>query len=582
MEVTLVGSVLPEGLQEPDLEILRPTEATYGCLLLQPSGPVFACPERIGNFDRTSAADKARQFLGLAQARGAHLAVTPEYFLPWDSLKSALRAGVIPASDALWVLGCESTNKEDLLAFKENLSEECVFLHEPFDSLPADRSLLDPLVLLFQSPRKSGGTQLVALVQFKTFPSRDNVFLEERILKRGKVVYKFRGATGHLSVAAIICSDAFPADTIVGQLNDRATLIHIQLNPNPRNEEFRRYRATTFATDPKTSDCHIVCLNWAQSILEHGDGASEQKSWKNIAGSAWYCPLDGCSSADSVVSPNHQLGVYYTYLRERRHALLLHYDEATFELQVPKIVTTGRALIANRNGPFARRRYVWDANAVQWIVSPNPPDSGFEGVVQGSPGAAAALVDMLTGGAADPLGIERLLALTAGTISGTDTWYSAHSIDSCQMEPAEIVRRITVAQDPCLAAREFRHARLSATVNVRDQLDTRSAWPPQVSELDKDARMGWTSAKPHFNVITGTGKPTLIAYLGEDPHPRRVEDTATMLTGLLRRDGSKYQRRLCILYRHLGAVQFGALPDLTAFDDALDDVTDIAKVQPLA
>ena len=71
----------------PDLEMLKTTATQYTCLLLQPSGPIFASDKRIGNADIINAAAKGRKFLELAKTRGAHLAVTPEYFIPWSTLK---------------------------------------------------------------------------------------------------------------------------------------------------------------------------------------------------------------------------------------------------------------------------------------------------------------------------------------------------------------------------------------------------------------------------------------------------------------------------------------------------------------
>ena len=38
----------PYGLLPPDLEMLRPTEASYTSLLMQPCGLIFASQQRIG------------------------------------------------------------------------------------------------------------------------------------------------------------------------------------------------------------------------------------------------------------------------------------------------------------------------------------------------------------------------------------------------------------------------------------------------------------------------------------------------------------------------------------------------------
>jgi len=578
MQICEVETVLePLGLEPPDLEILRPNEASYVCLLLQPCGPIVGGPLRIGSLDKETSAKKAAEFLRLASGRGAHLAVAPEYFFPWATLQDLLENGVKPSLNALWVLGCESIRRDELAAFKVAVAAVCEVIYEPCDALPADRPLLDPAVLLFVAPRADGGTKTTALVQFKTHPSRDNLFLEEALLKRGNAVYRFRGKTGPLSAAVIICSDAFAMpEEIVSVLIDRSTLIHIQLNPNPRNSVYRKYRKTAFETDARTSDCHIVCLNWAGSLIQHDENGGIE-DWPAIAGSAWYCPEGGCTYDDAVVLPNHKLGLYYTYMEERRHALLFHYNEAIFELRVPKVVTTGAAILANRNGPSAIRRYQWNSVTSEWVSAGQDADSGFQSLLQTNVDAQAALAHALE--VASPLDLERLLALLAGSITGTDTWFVAKEIDSCRIASDEVVRRITVAQDNTASAVDFRFDRLQAAANIRHELNNRPQWPPQIEGVSTDARIEWNVGSKHFNIRCGDGRPALVSYLSE-ASPRVLENVPDMLIDLLRRAGGPHQTRLCVLYRHFGELKFASLASLTRFDDAMTDQTDILAVNP--
>lgn len=169
--VRTISDVLqPQGLSPPDLEFLRPNERQYTTLLMQPSGPIFASRQRIGPADCALAGAKGRKFLELAQSRNAHLAVTPEYFLPWSTLRDAIAGGITPAADALWVLGSESITQDGLEQFKRDVAGHCLVLHEPWEDLMQDRSLLDPVVLLFQATGPDQSTRLVALIQFKTYP----------------------------------------------------------------------------------------------------------------------------------------------------------------------------------------------------------------------------------------------------------------------------------------------------------------------------------------------------------------------------------------------------------------------------
>ena len=571
-------ALMIHGLLPPDLEMLRPTERRYTTLLMQPGGPIFANTQRIGPFETDVAYGKGRNFLELARARGVHLAVTPEYFLPWAVLKDAIGDGLIPATDALWVLGSESITQEGLEQFKQEVAGQCLVLHEPWQDLPLNRHLLDPVVLLFQAIRPDQSAQLVALVQFKTYPSRDNIFFEEALLRRGSLIYRFRGSTGHLTAAVIICSDAFALnDQWLSDFNYQSTLIHIQLNPNPRNSAYRRYRTTTFGTDARATNCHIVCLNWAHSVVQHGDPGTPTDAWHNIAGSTWYCPAKECSSDDAVVIPNHNHGLYYAYMKERRHALLFHYDEAVFELLVPKLVTLASAVMANHNGPATVQRYEWGAATATWTPGSAAPETGFNAFVAGNPQSHLALGHVLA--EANPLAIERVLALSAGAVSARTTWHSIQNIDSCQIAEDEVVRRLTVVQD--VVAYAFRHERLTSVAHVHHELLNRAHWPPQVAGVDAGSSVRWTRTNPHFNVLTADGQPTLIVYLGESPPARDLENKADMLYELLRQAGGPHQKRLCIVYREFGQPKFAPIAALTRFDDAMEDKTDFMAVQPL-
>ena len=565
----------PLGLLAPDLEMLRADEKRYQCLLLQPSGPIYAGTHRIGSLDETASSPKASRFLELAAKNGAHLAVTPEYFLPWTALQNAILTGAIPGSSALWVLGCASIQSDQLEAFKSAVTENCIVVFESLAALAADRAFLDPVVLLFKALQANGTEKLVALVQFKTFPSRDNTFLEEGLLKRGTIIYRFKGKAGPLSVATIVCSDAFAVDGQISGLINQSTLLHIQLNQKPRNSVYRQYRKTAFETDARASECHIVCLNWARSVVQHNeDGHTE--TWPNVAGSSWYCPDASAAGEDAIVGPNHMHGLYYTYMHEKRHALLFHYDEAVFELQVPKVLSTGAAIMANRTGPSAKQRHLWDSAAAVWYPAPTPADPGFEALLLANSEAKAALAH--AAGSATALDIERLLALSAGAIAGIDKWFAAREVDSCQIAADEVVCRVTVPQDDTDHAVAFRQRRLVALVNVRHFLDTIGAWPPQVMGIDKDALIEWKLSTANFNVRRADGRPALVAYLGESPDARMLENVTANLINLLRRAGGVNQKSLCILYRHLDTMAFAPLPGLTQFDDALNDETDILSV----
>ncbi len=560
------------GIESPDLEVLKPTEASYTSLLLQPSGPILGGADRIGGLDQATSIAKTLAFARLARERGAHLAVAPEYFTPWAALKTLLETGVTPQAGSLWVLGCESIRGEELTRFKAEAPAHCEVIYEPLDQLQADRALLDPVALIFISKRADGQDCLVLLVQFKTFPSRDELFLEEGTLKRGTTIYRLRGVCGTLSLVTLICSDALAVDDAkVADLVDRSTVIHIQLNPAPRNDTYRKYRAEAFRLDTRASECHILCLNWARTIVQHDD-AGVMHQWPAVAGSTWYLPKDSCAQSDAVVLPNHDLGLYYTYMRERRHALVLDYDEAVFECRVPKVMTRGGALLANRNGPSGTARYEWSGGANSWIPQAGPPGAGFSALMASDPRAAAALPGHTT---QSPLNVERLLALSAGAIAGGDGWRQLASIDSFQIDADELVQRVTVVQDTDAKPVQFRHQRLQVVAQLRHELNRRDTWPPQIEGVGKTSRIEWDGAGRPFNVHGDASRPALICYLGDNPLGRDIEKATSKLIDVLRRQGGDDYKRLCLLYREFGELMFARLPGLTRFDDALEDERDI-------
>ena len=554
------------GIEAPELEVLKPTEATYTSLLLQPSGPILGGAGRIGALDQAISTAKTLAFARLARERGAHLAVAPEYFTPWAALKTILDTCVTPQPGSLWVLGCESIRSEDLAQFKAAVPANCEVIYEPLDQLRADRTLLDPVALIFNAKRANGQDCLVVLVQFKTCPSRDDLFLEEASLKRGTTVYRLRGGCGTLSLVTLICSDALAIDDAkVAELVDRSTVIHIQLNPAPRNDAYRKYRAEAFRLDARASECHILCLNWARTIVQHDDAGGTHR-WPAVGGSTWYLPKDSCAQADAVVLPNHEHGLYYTYMRERRHALVLDYDEAVFECRVPKVMTRSAAVLANRNGPSGTARYEWNAGNDSWVAQAGPPSAGFREMMAANAEAAAALPGY---GTQSPLNVERLLALSAGAIAGGDAWRQPSNIDSFQIDADELVQRLTVVQDTGDKPALFRHGRLQAVAQLRYELDRRDGWPVQIQGVGRTSRIEWDAANRPFNVHGDGVKPALVCYLGESPRDRDIENVASKLIDLLRRQGGDDDKRLCLAYRKHGELKFDRLSGLTRFDDAL-------------
>ncbi|WON73549.1 hypothetical protein [Nitrosospira sp. Is2] len=577
MKCRPVHEVLGENLQPPELNVLQPDNHNYRCLLLQPSGPIYAGADRIGHYDGAIAAKRCKTFLQLASARHVDLAITPEYCLPWSVLSEAVTSSLFPEPGKLWVLGCESITRTELQTFEETTASYCRVIHEN----PAGHGVYyDPVALCFQTQDTEGEWKRIALVQFKTCPSRDPHFLENEHLLRGRTIYRFDNYHGllRLSLAVIICSDAFTvADSpeLLEQLNSWSTLIHIQLNPNPRHPAYRGYRARTFGADAEFTNCDIVCVNWAQLIEQYDVSSEKMQPWKNIGGSAWYLPLQRCSTNDTEVLRNHSKGLYYCYMCERRHVLLFHYDEAAFELTVPKSLVAGSGVVKNKLGPLMVGRFCWDEASSAWKEPGEPPDTGLQALLDADEDVAGALAVVYAH--RDALAVERLLALSSGAASHLDRWFNVDLLDSCIMYSDEIVRRITFAGDGCEEAANFRHERLQRIAALNQLILGEINWPPQVDDIH-GAQIDWSMNEPNYNLTKPGSFPALVVYLGEHPRPQKVRSVADGLLNLLQREGRDYKHRLAVSYRQHGIVKFASLPALTRIDSVSENLTDFGEV----
>lgn len=562
-----------------ELEILAPTHQSYRGLLLQPSGPIFADERRIGHWQGGDGALRCQRFLTLAAERGNQLAVAPEYCVPIETLEACILEGVFPHAKAIWILGCESLTPVALEQFTASVAGCCTVIHEPIDGPAVQGTYYDAVAYCFCTNDATGNARKVVIFQFKTGPSRDPHFLENEHLKIGSVIYQFKNADNLLGLSAIICSDAFTLPQnrdLCRQLTDRATLVHIQLNPNPRHLDYRQYRADTFSKQPGLSNCDIICLNWARNIAQYGHGDGVER-WNNIGGSAWYLPHDRCSTHDEEVLRNDSRGLYYALLEKRRHVLLFHYDEAVFELTVPKVVNDGPAVQANTIGPVVSARLTWDSLNSGWLEDNNSPDAGFTELLAGDPIVTEAFAPLLAAG--DRLSIERAIALSSGQAELNDSWHVVGKLEACQMKPDEVVYRTTFCMDPCLDARTARHDRVQRVAALHRIL-TRETLPMQVRDAGGlEAIITWSRATPHVNIVKRGCLPALVAYLGAQPMPDRVRNVADGLLELLRKENKPHSKRVAVCYRNAdGVVEFAPMPALTRIDHDGGSLTNITTV----
>jgi len=518
VKITPVTELLSTiGLEHPDLRVLAPTQDNYRALLFQPQGNIELRQAGVRHVDSALANNQFSTFLDEAVRSAADLVVTPEYSMPWQTLEDQLLNGVVPPHGSVWVLGCESITKTELIEMQGRLSHLVEFVFEKLADAPG--RFLNPVAYVFYSKRHDpeSSDQLVMLLQFKTCPMGDVDHFEINRLQTGTRLYCFGNATSQLRMATLICSDAFAfLDEHAKLLYDRTLVIHIQLNAKPRQDQFRRYRGSLLQYGGGQTE--LLCLNWAENVHALHNGS--KNCWSNIGGSAWYLCPDTFDSRDSTLTDNHRRGLYYTWLESLRcHALFFNYSPAVFLLKATKVAHIGvPASLSRRRGPQLVETRAWDPNASSWELQ-NSVEDGFAAIAVECGNAEANITAIA---ASNPFQVERILALCAGKVETGANWHSLKALDSCAIESTEVVRRITACQDR--DAHQFRVERLRRCRRLYRILE--SSLPPGIADLEDGFELDWDSTSPHQNVVSKNGRRATAIYLADGYSDTQVESIA--------------------------------------------------------
>ncbi|WCL54422.1 hypothetical protein [Gimibacter soli] len=552
MEIAHVHQILQtEGLDTPTLRALIPNVDNYKVLLMQPQGVLEVDDAGVRNFDRDLARAQFGRFLTDACATQPDLIATPEYAMPWEVLSEAIKAGQTPEAERLWALGCESISHAELDALKAELEPHATLLYEGLEPDP-DR-FLDPLAYIFLAPvqQNQEETKLVVLIQFKTHPMADQDHFEVNGMQRGTRIYRFGGFAGQeISFVSLICSDALAFyDADAQAIYDRGMVLHIQLNPKPRQDQFRRYRDKLLQFQGDATE--LICLNWASDIRIRIGG--NEINWQNISGSAWYLKPDKFDIRDETLHANHKLGLYYTWLQPLYvHALFFNYQPATYLVNATKVAHVGvPAVSSRRRGPQIARVSIWDNDSGAWAEQMAVKD-GFSAIV-GEAGSAKHDIQQISD--QNPFAAERVMALCAGKIDETDDWHKVSNLDSCRIDTSEIIYRLTFCQDSDQSACEFRTARLKRCGHLWDILQDDAKIPPALADLREGFHLHWSPDAPHQNVVSGQGLKATVVYLGEDANLKQVEATTKRIAEFLQRRSSNLdeslqsRQRLAVWYR---------------------------------
>lgn len=540
MEIYQVSEILQSaGFGTPTLDVLAPNANNYKTLVLQPHGNIEVSSAGVRNQDQDLAALQFGNFLGNAIESQADLVVTPEYSMPWRILTTAIKEEKVPTKGKIWALGCESIKYNELEALKEELTDHATLVYE---NLQADQEkFISPLAYVFLAPRENDVNTFhpVVLIQFKTHPMGDPDHFEINGMQRGTCIYHFNNTGQSLNLIGLICADAFSLeDAQASEIYDRALIIHIQMNQNPRHEWFCgcRERLLRYSGD----ETEILCLNWSAGLtLWHDDQAQE---WNNIAGSAWYLKSKEFDDTDATLTASHQRGLYYTWLKpQRTHALFFNFNPAVYMLTVSKVAHIAVAgPISRRRGPQLTNAYTWDDADESWSEQVSIED-GFSDIISES-GDARSEIKRISDD--NPFEAERVLALCAGKVMVNQDWYKPQNLDSCVINSTEVIKRITFAQDSHPEAQEFRTARLRRCHRMWGIINTAAYLPPALSDLNDGFIFQWVPNYPQQNVIARNGNRATVVYMGDDCNAQQAEDTLRKLADYLSRSSTNPDQSL--------------------------------------
>lgn len=517
--ISVEQKLQPEGLLPPCLNALQADDSLYTLLAYQPEGLIRITPDSIGHFDSVEATRRTLAFLQLAATPGGQpdLVVSPEYSVPWEALVQAIEHGAVPEEGKLWVLGCESLPLDGLEGIRQRLGQRAIVLDD--DVFPSGRTTQryrDPLVYAFQTKKtEDQSTHLVLLIQYKTVPSGDPQNTEATGMLPGVYVYAFGALPNEVRLITLICSDVFGfRKDLIDQIYKGLFLLHIQLNNSPRHVQYKKYRQELFAPAGETE---LLCLNWADNVISVDGSGTNQQSWKNICGSAWYLCSPETDLSDNAIVENHRHGVYYTRHEPiRAHAFQFNYRPRVFLFRATKVfhhaIPKPRS---TRTGPTALKTFVWAQDHEGWLEPRTPedlPDDGFREQLSRVASAGPGLDDVLELYRNAPIAVERAMAITAGQFGVPDDWHKPARIDSMRLCEHEFVRRVTVTQDPDAAG--FRDERFARTGAVAELRDSDYSWPSSVQVIRDGFKFDWLPRFANRNVVAEDGTRATIVNAG--------------------------------------------------------------------
>jgi hypothetical protein len=495
MKFKLLGDVIPS--ITINLAALRRDTQRYSMLLYQHEGELFASKNRIGNLDQALAGNQVQSFFNLLKEKNVDLGVTPEYVVPWDTLRELLtQPDNFPKPNKLWALGMESIDKEKLQEFDEFCTELGVYFHYDKSVLEENQNFLNTLIYLFQA-EIDGDKKLVVLAQFKTRHMGVWVSdLERNNMIGGKEIYILKNNNSSVRLFSVICSEAmnFPGE-LSQEVRDTISwgdapymILNPQVNSGPIHKNFLDFRNTVLEMDRK----QVVELNWTNNSKIMGqplikEGASRSGIFMRAA--------DFDFKGIPRINKNHAQGMYYFYSGKDRHAFLLDSKAHAFLIENTSVhILDGTPAQQRHNGPEVMGTFRLEKD-FSWNVIERVSDGHIDFLNE---------LECKNEFLLDPKNCvmekERLVCLSSGEIPDKSDlhWADVEKLSSLRFaDTTEINNRITVAQDTSAESLNKRSYYAKAITKLEGSiLKVKDLYPRSLDGLkSKNIRVGYAQLK---------------------------------------------------------------------------------------
>jgi hypothetical protein len=453
----------------PNLRVLERNSQPYYLLLYQHTGTLVATNERIGNPENDKMASAALSaFFELGKHQNIDLALAPEYCCPWQVVQDVIGDNnKWPSNSKLWVVGCESISKEEIVSFKEKNLKEDVFVHFDESLLGSNNNFFDPVLYIFKTNNK-GLSRLNLIIQFKTYPMSvwSGGEIEANNIILGKEIYIFCNEKESINFFTLNCSEAMnfhddlPTQSEkIGWLDKPFLIYNPQANGEPAHPRFTAFRKFVL----EKSNKEIIELNWhikskirTQDLIKYGSSRSGIMVNSD--------EVD--QTNEQRIRNNHDKGMYYYFYGNHKHAFICNSTVNAFILRTSSAAIAGvNPLQSKRSGPEIINTYNLNGDNIFEQSADTPDDLSIEYLQK-----LKCSNPFLTDNQNCILEKERLVCLTSAEIEkGTSEWFHLNSLFSIKLDDSnEINRRITISEDTSIQSTDQRKKYIRAINEIEN------------------------------------------------------------------------------------------------------------------